>query len=292
MDRRLLPGLMLTLACSMAGASTAHDLWIVPSSFTPKPGELVAVRLRLGHPGDEEVVPRRAMRIVRFAELSSAQETPIPGLDGQDPAGYLRPQVKGLHALVYQGLPAFLELAADKFNQHLHDEGLDGVLAQRTAQGKSDQPGRELYSRSLKSLLVVDEAASEQVGVMDQARGLPLELVIATPDFHRAANRPLDVQLLYRGEPLAGALVDVRAVGRPAVGRPAVGRADVVWSGRSDTSGRIRVQLGAGVWVMAVVHSVAASTAAADWESTFSSLTFALTEGAVSDPDPATGRAK
>ena len=44
-------------------------------------------------------------------------------------------------------------MEAARFNAYLADEGAEAVIAARKAQGQTDQPGREVYSRYLKSLI-------------------------------------------------------------------------------------------------------------------------------------------
>ncbi|RMH22034.1 MAG: DUF4198 domain-containing protein [Acidobacteria bacterium] len=262
---RLAPAASIALA-SIAGAvpSPAHDMWILPATFAPAAGELVAVSLRVGHPGGEERVVRDGGRIVRFAALGP-ETLPIPGLEGQDPAGYLRPPVAGLYALVYESRPAYSELPGPRFTAYLEEEGLDAVVAWRAARGETLAAGRELYSRSLKSLIVAGDGATAR----DRPVGLPLELVVESDLGPRRGPRPVTLRLLYRGRPLAGALVDLR----PLAGD---GSASSV---RSGADGRLTVELAPGAWMAAAVameRAAGGEAERAEWRSIFATLTFEL----------------
>jgi len=239
-------------------SAAAHDLWIVP----PAAGELAEVRLRLGHAGDPETVRRDGRRLVRFAAVApTGEEHAVPGLDGADPAGFFRPDREGLWTIVYESREAFSELPADRFRAYLEEEGLDAVLDLRRRRGEDGEPGRELYSRSLKSLVRVGPEATA-----DRAVGLPLELVIETAPRLWAGGR-LRLRLLLRGEPLPGALVDVRSLDDGAT----------VASPRTDGDGRLELELGPGTWMAAVVHMQAEETSPrADWRSLFATLTWAI----------------
>ena len=46
-----------------------------------------------------------------------------------------------------------ITMEAERFNKYLADEGAEAVIAQRAQQGQTDQPGHEIYSRFLKSLV-------------------------------------------------------------------------------------------------------------------------------------------
>jgi uncharacterized GH25 family protein len=75
------------------------------------------------------------------------------------------------------------------------------VLAWRAARDQLDQPGREIYSRCAKALLVTPGADSESGG-FDREIGLPLELVPERPPARLSEGEALPVRLLHEGRPL------------------------------------------------------------------------------------------
>lgn len=247
----------------LAPAAWAHDMWIVPPGSPSAAGEVVEVRLRLGHAGAEEQVARDARRIVRFTAAGPQVEVPVAGLDGAAIA-YFRPPEPGLWALAYESTAAYSELPGAAFTAYLEEEGLDGALRLRREQGEEAAPGRELYSRSLKSLVTVG-ATGRSEG--DGRVGLPLELVAETLAA-AGTGAPTRLRLFLHGEPLSGALVDVRRLDQ----------AEPAAAGRTDGEGRISFRLGPGSWVAATVHMAASSSAQADWRSIFSTLTFVVAE--------------
>ena len=258
-------GALVGLALAISGAVSGHELWIEPGSFRPQPGELLPLRLRLGGDGKVEPVPRRAQRIEEFYLQGPAGRTPVLGAEGTDPAGVVRLAVPGLYAIGYRGRFAALELPAEKFEAYLKEEGLDKIIARRRELGESARPGRERYARSLKALLVAGDGKREGV---DQPLGLPLELVPETDPFAPSpADEPLRFRLLLFGEPLDGALVKVFPLGAP----------EPVTSARSDGAGRLALAFsGGGPWLLTAVHMERAGEGAqADWESWWTSLTFA-----------------
>ena len=263
---RVLPYALLLLAL-LPLPVWAHDMWIAPSAFHAQTGERIEVDLQLGHAGDLEILPRRERRIVRFEVLEPDGSVRIPGLDGRRPAGFLRPSAPGLHTVIYESNAAFSELGGAAFTRYLEEEGLRGALEWRRQHGEESQPGREQYSRSLKSLLVVHDAARAPLQLNDRAVGLPLELVIETPNFQRADR--LRLRVLYAGRPLAGALVDARQADEDRAR----------WSGTSDDAGMVEfASLEPGHLILSTVHMVRADAHDAEWRTIFSTLTFEILE--------------
>ncbi len=249
---------------ALAPPALAHDFWIEPSAYRADPGGALAVRLRVGERFEGEPVPRNPERIEKLVLVGPGGELPVEGVDGEDPAGYVRPATAGIHVLVYRSRRASIELAPDPFAAYLREEGLDGILALRKKRGESDKPAREVYSRCAKALVAVGDAAG--AGGYDRLVGLPLELVPEANPFTLRRKDKLPVRLLLDGKPLEGALVVAMDRGKPQRKVEA----------RTDPDGRARLALRhPGVWLVKAVHMFRAPEGVdADWESLWASLTF------------------
>jgi uncharacterized GH25 family protein len=244
------------LGLLLAGPAMAHDFWIEPSSFRPAPGERVAVRLRVGENLHGDPVPRNPGRIERFAAVGPAGEAEVMGVEGVDPAGWVSPS-SGLHWIVFDSNHASVEQAGPKFDSYLGEEGLERIRKLRKA---GEGPVKEIYSRCAKSLLQVGEGSSGY----DRALGLELELIPERDPYSLRPGEALPVRLLYRGEPLDGALVIALAPDSKVSARTAGGRASLVLDHP-------------GLWLVKAVHMVPAPEGSgAEWESLWASLTFEL----------------
>lgn len=253
MSRHTTFALMLLLA----GPAAAHDFWIEPSSFRPSPGERVAVRLRVGEHLQGDPVPRNPERIERFAAVGPEGEARVAGLTGSDPAGWISPAGPGLHWIVFDSNHASLEQAGPKFDSYLGEEGLERI---REIRKPGEGPVKEIYSRCAKSLLRVGEGSSGY----DRALGLELELIPEKDPYALKPGEPLPVRLLYRGEPLDGALVVAIAADSKASARTSGGRVSLTLDRP-------------GLWLVKAVHMVPAPAGSgAEWESLWASLTFDL----------------
>ena len=247
----------------LAAPVFAHDFWIEPASFAPQSGNILSVRLRVGQDFMGDPVPRDPALVKQFVFDDGSGPKPLVGRDGSDPAGYLRVDSQGLLVIGYFSNASPVEMPAEKFNQYLKDEGLEGVLAQRDRRKQSGEPGRELFSRCAKSL--VSSGASNGA---DRRLGFTLELVAERNPYALHAGDDLPVRLTYENRPLAGALV------------VAMNRLDPSQklTARTDAQGRVHFRLPkSGVWLIKSVHMVpAAAGAKADWSSFWASLTFSV----------------
>jgi uncharacterized GH25 family protein len=259
-----LPSPLLLLALLGAAPAWAHDFWIEPSTFTPAPGSRVLVHLRVGQDFKGDPVPRTNARIERFAVVGPAGESPVPGIDGTDPAGFATVGSPGLYLLVFDSDRATVDLAGPKFEEYLTLEGLEKIHDLRVQKGQTALPSHEVYSRNVKSLLTVGDPADAKG--YDRVLGLDLELIPGKDPSRLANGEKLPLRLLYRGQPLAGAKVVAIRKDRP------IPAADA----RTDKKGYAELPIdGPGIWLIKAVHMIPAPRdAKADWESFWASLTF------------------
>ena len=129
-------------------------------------------------------------------------------------------------------------------------------------------PGREKFSRSVKSLLRL--GGNQAAQGFDRALGMTLEFVLEA-DPARAVGGKVPIRLLRDGRPLAGALVV--AYRKDSGGVSPESKEEL--RARSDKDGRIVLPVTAGVWLLKAVHMErAAAGSGADWESVWTALTF------------------
>ncbi len=160
----------------------------------------------------------------------------------------------------YASNPSTVDMAADKFNQYLKEEGLDAIAALRARRNQTNAPSHELFSRCAKSLVLTGTASRTQ---SDRSLGFTLELVAERNPYLLRAGDELPLRLTYLGKALAGAQVVAMNKLDPAQKLTA----------RTDAEGRVRLQLPqSGMWMIKSVHMIPSANAA--WESFWASLTF------------------
>lgn len=261
-------GAFLSLFCSVV---FAHDLWIEPSTFFPRIGEVVGVRLQVGQNLVGDALPLDPSLVNQFIVQDAAGQRSIARRRGSEPAGALRVSDPGLQIMGYHSRPYPLQLPGDKFSAYLKEEGLESIMALRAERHESNKEGREIFFRCAKSLL---QSGTVNQADGDRSLGFPLELVAEQNPYAISGGQDFAVRLTYLQKPLAGALVVAQNSLHPA-DKQAV---------RSDAEGRVRFTIPrdkAGLWLIKAVHMVPApkdSEGDAEWASYWASLTFSLVD--------------
>jgi uncharacterized GH25 family protein len=262
---RALVVVVIALVSWTSAALVAHDMWIEPMTFSPELGQVVSVRLRVGQDLAGDPLPLDPTLVNQFIVEDSAGRKPVVQRDGRDPAGLLRVATSGLLVIGYRSNPSVIDLAAEKFNQYVKDEGLDAVAATRAQTNQTGAHAREAFVRCAKSLIVSGATAAQQ---RDRPLGFTLELVAERNPYLMHVNEEMPLQLLYRGQPIANVLVVAMNRQDPAAKIKA----------RTDATGRVTFKLAQrGMWLIKAVHMVPAPAGVdASWASYWASTTFDL----------------
>jgi uncharacterized GH25 family protein len=262
------------IACAAIGllfaaSAIAHDFWIAPTRFRPELNSLVGLHLLVGHLPKGEAFPRSEARIEKFVVVDpSGVMKDVAGKEAAAPAGIIRVTESGLYVVGYRSRPSAITLDAAKFEAYLREEGLVRIIEERAARGESSLPGRELFSRSAKTIIATGDGSGPG---FDRVLGFRMEVIAEANPYFLKAGDELPVRLVFDGAPLEGVEVHAACAEDP----------DAVTRNRTDKDGRVRVRLSReGHWLLNSVHMVRADAKEADWESVWASLTFA-TQGAV-----------
>jgi uncharacterized GH25 family protein len=249
------------LLFSAVSFAHAHEFWLEPETYQKDELSPLRVGIRVGEHFEGKPVKRDASRIIQFTARVSEYSTKVTGLDGQD-VNFVRFDHPGLGIIAYQSNHKFIELPGDKFEAYLREEGLDHIVELRKQRGQSDKPGKEIYSRSAKSLI---RLVGDTEG-MDQSVGLRLELIAGKNPYNMKPGDELPIRLLFDGKPLPDARI--KAVHGTSSGDPV--------TARTDRMGFARIKLNsAGTWLVTSIHmQEAPNDSEADWESFWASSTF------------------
>ncbi|MBX9582212.1 MAG: DUF4198 domain-containing protein [Gemmataceae bacterium] len=254
---------------ALAGPAAGHDYWLVPETFTPAAGKPVGVALHVGeHFRSESEIRWQPAKTTQLDLVTAAGTTDLfrEDGDGTKPAARLTLAKPGTAVLRMDRDWSRIELAADKFDAYLKEEGLEAVRKARKEAGEADKPGRERYRRCLKAIVQCGDAPDD---TPTKAVGQVLEIVPEKNPYRLKAGDELPVRVLLNGKPLAGATV------------AAYHRAgDALTSAAAVTSaeGRVSLQLTeSGPWLVRLVHMRRCTDdPTADWESYWAAVTFAV----------------
>ncbi len=255
-----------------AAPAAAHDYWLVPDTFTPKPGTAVPVRLYVGEAfkPEQEIAyqPKRTAKLELHAGKQLTAD--FPGLkDGAKPAFAFAAPKAGTAVLRVDRDWAGLTMKPDKFAAYLKEEGFDHVLKARAAAGEAGADGRERYRRYLKTVVQVGPDGDD---TPTRPLGQRFEITPAKNPFALKAGDELPVTVTFDGKPLAGARVAAwHRDGDQLTAATATTAADGTAALKLTRS---------GPWVVRAVHMrrVAEKNPdpPADWESFWAAVTFAV----------------
>jgi uncharacterized GH25 family protein len=260
--------LLVLPALALAASAAAHDLWLQPAAFSVPAGANIPVSLLIGHGSSRENWGMRSDKVILLRAVSPAGQftdfLPRVRPNTAAPAISLPFAQPGTHVLAMQSSKTESDLPAARFNDFLKEEGLTPALVHRRRTGALGRPGRELYSRRAKTLIRVGRAPATAA---TRRLGFTLEIVPERDPYALRAGETLPVRIFYEGKPLAGALV--KLFNLAADERPAAARI-------SNGMGRASFNVPrTGKWLVNVIWTKPiAGNPKADFETTFSSLTF------------------
>jgi uncharacterized GH25 family protein len=247
----------------------AHDYWLAPEQFLALPGSKIATHLYFGDRFEiEDERPFQKPRTPFFQLVGAGGTTDLtPTPDGRKPVAELTLPTEGTYVLVLDRTAQSITLEAAQFDAYHKEEGLADVLEWRRRNRQSGAAGRERYSRSVKALL---QAGQRTDPIATRPLGRRIEIVPLQNPYDLKPGQELAVQVLFEGRPLADCQVEAfyRQAGKP-----------VALTRRTDGEGKASFRLEQpGPWIVRLVHMrpCREECAAIDWESFWSSLTFAL----------------
>ncbi|NWG91400.1 MAG: DUF4198 domain-containing protein [Parvularculaceae bacterium] len=205
----------LAAAATLDGAAAAHDFWIDAHDWRlDAPGGEVGLVFSVGHAADAEswtLKPERSVELVSYGPdgRRDLQDALIYPTAGEKSGARLSLEGEGVHVIAFRTDDAFSELAAEKFNAYVAEEGLAPARAARRRAGGDKEAGREAYSRRAKALIRVGDATTEEAPA---AVGHTLEITPLENPFSLEEGEPLRVRIDYQGAPLEGATVSLESL--------------------------------------------------------------------------------
>ncbi|WP_443749805.1 DUF4198 domain-containing protein [Asticcacaulis solisilvae] len=267
------------LAAGLLGtplATQAHDFWLQPVNFQIAPGGTTTMSLQVGHGADRQKSLMTPDRVTRFdsmgmntGRVDRRGELRLADANADSVLSFPK---AGLQVLSFATNGTYSDLPDIRYNDYIRFEGLTPAIELRTRTGTTGTDGKEIYSRRAKALIQVGSWSPKDDVAATTVVGLTLEIVPERnpygPDFKGA----LPVRVYYYGKPLPGATVmmnNLQFDGRPTqiIVTDAEGRATV----NAPRTGEWQVNV---VWTRPIQGDPKA-----DFETTFSSLTFGYAPG-------------
>lgn len=259
----------LVLATAFAGPAFAHDFWLQPADFRIAPGQTTPVSIQVGHGQSRQRWAVKSDRVLMMRQIGPSgvtdhREALRRAGTGDLPLRFATP---GVQVLALQTNHTQSDLPALRFNDYLKEEGLTPAAQLRARQGKTGAPGREIYSRRAKTLVLVGAPDPAHDALVTRPVGLTLEIVPEANPYSLKPGQALPVRVLYEGRPLAGATVKLTNLDFDM--KPVAVKL-------TDKAGRAAFDVPLqGVWLLNVIWTrPITGDPRGDFDTTFSSLSF------------------
>lgn len=278
--RRVRGWALIWLAVALAVPSAADDFWLVPDLFRIGEGDALVLRGQTSSRFPTSRVAVTPDRIARASRISASDDVPLRGfsVSGASLLVNDRPGRSGQYVIAVEIAPRSVRESAAGFRRYLELEGATAAVARVERDGllRGRDSVTRRYAKYAKAIVEVGSGGAAAFG---RVAAQPLEFVPLRDPRSLRAGDSLEVELRFRGVPLAAAPVhaDRAAFDAPrAAGTDGHGAAGV--AAVTDARGRFVVPLAAtGLWNVRAVHVVeAAPNSGADWDTHWSSLTFAV----------------
>src|SRR6478609_218958 len=258
--------LLVLATLAVTGLLSAHECWLQPATFAPVAGPTIGLTIQVGMNFQGEPKPFNPERIAALKHFSAAGTEDWTAKANNLLQLPVRFEDAGTHVITYDSKPSLITLQPAEFGEYLREEGLDFVIAERERAGESAKPGRERYQRCNKTIVRADGKADATYGVVTGQR---LEIIPVDDPAAWQPDGALRFKFLFSGQPLAAA--KVRAWHRTGDKLTTI---DATTDANGEASFTLPV---AGPWMLSTIHMARLTgDAAAEWESTWGNLTFAV----------------
>jgi uncharacterized GH25 family protein len=256
-------------ATLLHGSAAAHDFWLQPARFSAASATPLKINFMIGH--GNEVEPwnltwerMHSLRSYGPDGLVDHQASIIPTTANNPGGATIALTGAGTHMVVMESYHSTSDLPAKKFNDYAELEGLTAAIEHRRRTGALGKPGREVYSRRAKTLVQVGDTVTDHPL---RPIGLTLEIIPERNPYAPATTTKFPVRVFLHGKPLAGALIDLTALGSGT--EPTQGQ-------RTDADGRATFDIPrAGAWKINTIWArPVEGRPDTDFDTVFASLTF------------------
>lgn len=258
------------LIALLSTTAFAQEYWLEPSNFWLRSGEASSIRLFAGDAlKDPEEKAYQPGKTDAFDLISNDGTVDLRSLAEVDEMPILEfsSRVEGTYLLSMARNWSYIKLEAKKFEDHLREDAMEYIIADRKKRDESDKEGRERYSEYIKSLIQVGDA---KTSAAKTRVGTKIEIVPLENPYSKKVGSELKLQAWFNGRPLA--LKTIFADNRDGTDIKTQNVA-------SDDQGRFTIKLDRkGLWLIRTVHMQRCekNCTDADWESFWAALTFGV----------------
>ena len=261
------------LLLAAAASSSAHDLFFRAPAYVVAPGAKLSVDVLSGtFSKSENAITRDRLTDLSVMAPSGRVRLEQSAWSETEPRSSVSVTTAepGSYVLGASLRPMMLVLNGADFTAYLKEEGIEEILALRARQKRQGEGSRERYSKYVKAIVQAGALATKNA---TEALGYAAEIVPETNPYSLAPGAALTVRCIVDGKPWAHKVIF--AGGRKGASDVRLPQQRLV----TDAAGRATLQLtAAGTWYVKFVAMTEISDPEANYESKWSTLSFAVGE--------------
>jgi uncharacterized GH25 family protein len=278
---KLIKSILLTCILLLVLPVLAHEFWLQPQQYIFSRGEEINIRFKVGEgfAGDNWTGNQQKVETLQmfYGDVSDNLFNAITNNSGDSLQFSLFEEATAL--VTFTNTDSFIELDATKFNEYLLEDGLTAAIDYRKQYNETDSVGRELYQRSVKTIVQV---GTNKTDIYKKQTLLPIDIIPLSHPYALINNQLLTVKILYRGEPLANTKIRTwhKLLGTVTDS-----------SFLSDANGEISFPvITNGEWMVSCVHMIRLTdNPKAQWQSYWGSVTWGYTGNTSPSKSPRRG---
>jgi uncharacterized GH25 family protein len=244
----------------------AHEFWLEATRFIYQLGESITINLMVGEgfKGDKWKGDHyKTNTILHYAKDSVVNISSIFSKKDGMPF-QIKASKEGTQMITYNNINKFIELKPTEFEAYLKEDGIQEALDYRVKNNEQNKNGKELYQRSVKTLLQVGQTLTDDYKKMTD---LPVDIIAQSNPYGVLTNDAIDFKIYHDKKTLANHMVKVWHVYQNKLEHKDV---------YSNADGLITVPIAKqGKYMISTVKMVRLiNDPKADWQSYWASLTF------------------
>lgn len=179
----------------------AHEFWLEPQQYIFSRAEEINIRFRVGEAftGDNWKGNRDKVNELKLYYADIVDDLSDALTEDEGDSLQFSIHEEGTAMVTFNNINSFIELEAEKFNAYLAEDGLQSAIDYRKHQNETDSMGRELYQRSVKTIVQV---GALKTAVYKKQTNLPIDIIPLSHPYQLKDGDTLTVKILFKGEPL------------------------------------------------------------------------------------------
>jgi uncharacterized GH25 family protein len=180
----------------------AHEFWLEPQQYIFSRGQEINIRFKVGEgfmgenwKGNQEKINFLHLYYGDVIDSSASEHITDEKGDSLQFSMY----EEGTMMVVFNNVNSFIELEPKQFTDYLIEDGLTNAIDYRKEHNETDSMGRELYQRSVKTIIQVGDVKTDSY---KKQTALPIDIIPQSNPYMISGAQEMKMKILFQKKPL------------------------------------------------------------------------------------------